>query len=184
MKRLMITLALVVAFPLAATAQQHGQMHRQQQGMHQGMGMQMMGGMQGMMMAQPGPGMLLKLQNTLELTEEQVEELEAMHAEAREAMEMHREAAQEARARAHEAMMADSPDLDAFQSALEEAAQHNVQAMVAMARVHAQAGQVLNEDQRSALETLQAAMQEMHEGREMKGPGMGEGMQHEGRTSG
>ena len=183
MKRLMMTLALVLAFPLAASAQQHGQMH-QQRGMQQGMGMPMMGGMHGMMMARPGPGMLLRLERTLELTDQQVQELEGMHAEAHEAMKMHREAAREARRRAHEAMMGESADLDAFQDALEEAAQHNVQAMVAMARVHAQAAGVLTDEQTMKLHTLMQAMQEMREGRGMEGPGMGEGMHGEGMHRG
>ena len=178
MKRLITTFALVLTLPLALSAQQeeHQRMRmHQQQGMHQGMGMQhMMAGMHGMMMASPGPGMILRLQETLELTEDQVSALESMHAEARETMQQHRQAASEAREKAHEAMTGESADIDAFQAGLEEAAMHEVQAMVAMARVHMQAGDVLTDAQTEKLHTLMEAMKEMHH----EGMGQGEGMQH------
>lgn len=189
MKRLVATFALVLALPLALSAQQgeHGNMER----MHQGQGMQqgMMDGMHGMMMARPGPGMILRLQETLALTEDQVSELESMHNEARESMQQHRQAAQEASTRAHEAMMGESADMDAFQSALEEAAMHRVQATMVMARVHTEAGEVLTDEQTMKLHTLMQAMQEMHEGGMMgEGKGMrGEGMQrrmHQGMRTG
>ena len=135
-----------------------------------------------MMTQHPGPGMILRLEEALALTEDQVAELEAMHAQAREAMEAHREAARAARTHAHEAMMGDSPDLEAFQAALEEAAAHDVQATVAMARAHMQAGEVLTAEQK---ETLKSRVQEMHENMQgermqhrQRGGGQGEGMQH------
>ena len=190
MRRMVTVMALVMAFPLAAAAQQghgHGQEkgkeHGQRQGMHHGM---MQGHGMAMMMAQPGPGMVLRLQGTLGLSEDQVSELEAMHAEAHESMRMHHEAAAEARERAHEAMSGADPDLEAFESALEEAAQHQVQAMVAMARVHAGAGEVLNADQRETLHTLMQAMHEMGgEGMHGEGESMHEGARHrEMRRSG
>lgn len=178
MKRLITTMALALAFPLALSAQQgQGQAHGQmQQGMHQGQGMgQGMGmgmqhgmgmheGMMGMMMSRPGPGMILRLKETLELTDDQVSRLEAMHNEARESMQAHQQAAQQARMRAHQAMMADAPDLDAFQAALEEAADHTIQAAMAMARVHTEAAGVLTDVQTEKLHTLMEAMEEMHEG--------------------
>lgn len=189
MKRIGMALGLVLLLPLAVSAQgqqeRHGQEMGEQQRMHQGQGMMQgmhQGMMQGhgmaMMMARPGPGMLLRLSGSLELTEDQVEQLESMHAEAHEAMEMHREAAAEARERAHEAIMGESADLGGFEAALQEAAEHNVQAMVAMAQVHVDAGEVLTDEQRSKLETLTEAMHEMH-GEGMH-EGMGQGM-HEGR---
>lgn len=190
MKRIATTIALVLALPLAVTAQEEAQEVEQEQKqememeMEHGMMMRAHAGHGGaaMMMEHPGPGMLLRMEEALGLTADQVTELEAMHAEAREAMQTHREAAQTARTRAHEAMMADAPDLDAFQAALEEAAMHDVQATVAMARVHLQANEVLTPEQQ---ETLGARMKEMHEN--MRGEGMqhrqhgegqGEGMQH------
>ena len=190
MRKIAAIAALALVVPALAAAQghgqeQHGQPTERQQGMqgqammHGGMGM-MHGGM-GMMMARPGPGMLLRLEGTLDLSGDQVAELEAMHAEAHEAMQSHHQAARAARERAHEAMMGESPDLDAFEAALQEAARHDVQAMVAMARVHARAGDVLTEEQRARLDTLVQAMREMHhgEGPMRHGEGHGE-MRHEG----
>ena len=189
MKRIGMALGLVLLLPLAVSAQGqhqgHGQEMGEQQRMHQGM-MQGMhqGMMQGhgmaMMMARPGPGMLLRLQGTLGLTEDQVEQLETMHAEAHEAMQMHQEAAKTARARAHEAMTGETADLGAFESAMLEAAEHQVQAMVAMARVHVSAGEVLTDEQRAKLGTLTEAMHEMQgEGmHRMHGEGHGQGMEH------
>lgn len=202
MKRLMTTLALVLALPLAASAQQgqgqgQGQMHGQmQQGMHQqGMGQGMMGMHQGMMqqgmpgmmgamaMTQPGPMMILRLRSTLGLSDDQASQLRTIQSQAHEGMMTHQQAAQEARMRAHQAMMGADPDLDAFQSALEEAAQHSVQAMVVMARAHVQALDVLNDDQTAQLHTLMQAMQEMHQGQGMMHGDMDEmdhgGMEHE-----
>jgi hypothetical protein len=127
---------------------------------------------------------MLRLQETLELTDEQVSELEAMHAEAHESMQQHQQAAAEARTRARDAMMADA-DLDAFEGALAEAADHQVQAAMAMVRVHMQAGQALTDAQSMKLQTLMEAMKEMHhEG--MMGEGMQQRMQrmHQGMRSG
>lgn len=186
MKRTTITLAaaLTLALPLGLAAQGgmgHGQMGGSMgSGMpHQGLmgsammqGSMMQGGM-GMMAALPGPGMLLRVKSTLGLTDDQVEKLEAMQAEAHENMRQEYEAAEEARTHAHQIMMGDAPDLDAFQAALTEASQHEVQAMVAMARMHNEAVALLNADQKATLDTLVQAMGEMmHEG-------MGEGMMHE-----
>ncbi len=181
MKRIAFALTLALALPLAVTAQgQQG--HDMNGGMMQGPEMMHSGmiqeGMHGAMMTQPGPGMLLRLQETLGLSEEQVAQLEAMHEEARTAMQEHQEAARSARMQAHHAMMGDTPDLSAFESALEEAAMHDVQATVAMARVHVQAGDVLTEEQQATLATLIQGMHEMQgEGMHPMGEGMGEGMQ-------
>ncbi|MGK7311197.1 MAG: Spy/CpxP family protein refolding chaperone [Candidatus Longimicrobiales bacterium M2_2A_002] len=189
MKRIGMALGFVLLLlPLAVSAQgqqgRHGQEMGEQERMHQGMGMHQ-GMMQGhgraMMMSRPGPGMLLRLQGTLGLTEDQIDQLESMHAEAHETMQAHQEAAQEARTRAHEAMAGDTPDLEAFESAMLEAAEHNAQAMVVMAGVHVSAGEVLTDEQRAKLETLTEAMHEM------RGEGMhrmqGEGM-HRGQGQG
>lgn len=181
MKRIATAAALVLALPLAAAAQGHGQQERQGQPMMEhGMMGQGMHGAMGMMMARPGPGMLLRVKGTLGLDEDQVQRLEAMHEEARSAMEQHREAARAARMEAHQAMMGETPDLEAFQAALEEAARHDVQATMAMARVHVQAADVLTAEQAATLETLMEGMHEMRgEGmHRMQGEGMGEGMQH------
>jgi Spy/CpxP family protein refolding chaperone len=181
MKRILMALALVLALPLAALAQQQGE-HMGQHGMMQGAGMH--GDMA--MMMRPGPAMLLQLEATLSLSEEQVAELEALQAETHEAMQTHQEAAEAARARAHHAMMADAADLQAFQAALEEAARHDVQGQVVMAQAHVQAGEVLTAEQRATLETLMMAMHEMHRdgAHEMPGGGTGQGMQHRMQSDG
>lgn len=189
MKRILMALAPVLALPLVAVAQQQGQ-PMGQHGTMQGSGMH--GDMA--MMMRPGPAMLLRLEATLSLTDEQVAELEAMQTETHEAMQAHHEAAEAARARAHEAMMADTPDLQAFQAALEEAAQHEVQGHVVMARAHLQAAEVLSAEQSATLETLMMGMHEMHRDgmdpmqgggmHEMQGGGMGQGMQHRMQSGG
>lgn len=187
MKRILTTFALVLALPLAVAAQeQEPEMERGMMRGHAMMQGHAMHGDMAMMMQQPGPGMLLQLRGTLGLTDDQVAELEAMQATAHESMQAHREAAAAARTRAHEAMTGDSPDLEAFQAALEEAAQHHVQVMVAMARVHTQAGDVLSDEQQTTLETVMQGMHEMH-GQGMprlRGEGMGEGMPRRMRSGG
>lgn len=172
MRTLITAFALAVLLPVTVQAQEQEQDppqgHRHGQGMQQGM---QHGGMQGgmgmgmgmaMMRAHPGPGMILRLRESLELSEEQVERLTAMHEEAHEGMQAHMEQAREARSRAHEIMMGEDPDMDAFGEALQEAATHRVQAQQAMARVHLEAGEVLSDDQRQLLHTITEAMHELH----------------------
>ena len=183
MRKIAVIAALTLAVPAAAAAQGQGQQeqHGQHMGPRHGMhGQAMMHGGMGMMMARPGPGMLLQLEGTLDLSGDQVAELEAMHAEAHEAMQSHHQAARQARERAHEAMMGEA-DLAAFEAALQEAARHDVQAALAMARVHVRAGEVLTDEQRATLHTVMQGMREMHRGmgEMMHGEGQGE-MRHQG----
>ena len=165
MKKFATALALALMLPVAVAAQEeqgHGQMQHPGMGHHAGMpgGMGMAGGM---MMDHPGPGMLLRLRGTLALEPSQVERLEAMHAAARTSMQTHMEAAREARHRAHAAMQGATPDLAAHEKALREAADHTVQAQQGMARAHLEAAGVLTADQRQKLDTILAAMKEMHQ---------------------
>lgn len=188
MRRIPRVLAVLLALPLAAAAQEQGEHMGQPMGEH---GMMQGAGMHGdmAMMMRPGPAMLLRLETTLNLTGEQIAALEALQTETHEAMQTHHEAAAAARARAHEAMMADAPDLQAFQAALEEAARHDIQGQVVMARAHLQAGEVLSADQSATLETLMTGMHElhgMHDGgmHGMQDGGMGQGMQHRMQSGG
>lgn len=179
MKRITTALALLLVLPAVAAAQEPEHPHEEAPAHHADMaaghhaGMEAMGpGMMAMMMEHPGPGMILRLRETLGLAEEQVERLEALHSAAREEMHTHMQAAAEARQRAHAAMQGDSPDLAAHEAALREAADHTVQARQSMARVHVEAGEVLSAEQRATLDTILGAMREMHQGREGMGSGV------------
>ncbi len=61
--------------------------------------------------------------------------------------------------RARAALEGESPDLDAYEEALQEGANRMVQAHVAMARASAEARAVLTEEQRAR---IQGGMQMMH----------------------
>jgi Spy/CpxP family protein refolding chaperone len=184
MRTALVTLTLALALPAMAAAQEEMHHPRQEahgQGdmMHRGMmqhGMDM-----AMMHARPGPGMLLRLEDSLGLSQEQVDRLTAMREEAHTAMKEHMEAARDARTRAHEIMTGESPDLDAFRQALQEAASHTVEAQTAMARVHMEAGEVLTDDQRETLRSITGAMEELHQ--DGSGHPSGEGM-HRGGSGG
>lgn len=167
--------ALALLLPALATAQEtdehpprdadHGMQHGHPAGaMMHGPGMPMM-------LERPGPGMLLRVQAALDLTEKQVARLTELHEQARASMREHAEAAREARMRAHEALMAESPDLDAAESALTEAAGHDVQGRMAMARTHLEAGSVLTDAQRATLTTITDAMRELRGARQHGEPG-------------
>lgn len=167
MKQIAAGVLLALALPLGATAQgehEHGQTPAhappvQAAGGHE---MGMMGGMG--MMEHAGPMMILRLRESLALTTAQIERLEALHATAREEMHGHMQAAQEARRRAHAAMQGDAPDLEAHERALREAADHTVLAQQGMARAHVEAAGILQPEQRERLNTITAAMREMHGG--------------------
>lgn len=198
MRRPIAALALALMLPLAGSAQEpehpegehrggmeHGQMRRgamehgaMQRGMMGGMGM-------AMMREHPGPGMILRLEESLGLSESQVEKLTRMHAEARAAMQGHMEEARAARARAHELMASESPDIDAFREALRGAAMHTVEAQTLRARMHLDAADVLDDTQRETLRSITSAMEEMHgEGPEGSGGHpQGQGM-HRGHEAG
>ena len=81
-------------------------------------------------------------------------------------MEAHQDAAT--------ALEGDSPDFDAYEWALREAADQMVQAHVAMAQAAAEGGAVLTEEQRQQLQgSMQMMRGMMGQGQsEMMGPGM------------
>lgn len=151
--------------------------------------MPMMGGMMGekgmhrprmmsMMIAGPGPAprMLLHMKDALQLSDDQVSRLEEIRTNIQEERKTHTEAARAARKAAHEAMTGEgSPDVDTHEEHLREAADHHVQAHMAMVRAHQQARDVLTEDQRSNVEFFGQMMGMM--GRMMDRGGHGMEMQ-------
>jgi Spy/CpxP family protein refolding chaperone len=177
---------LFVASGLAAQGQQPSDSPSGMMGPGMGMGqmMQMMGeGMMGSGMMQmmgqgmgmmatggPGPAMILRMGDTLELTPQQRTQLEAIRSEYSDSVQPGMAVMMEAHRTASAALQGDSPDFDAYEEALQEGADRMVQAHVAMARAAAEARNVLTEEQREA---LGGGMQMM---RGMMGPGRSETM--------
>lgn len=119
-------------------------------------------GMMGhLMMGAAGPGMLLRLKGTLQLTDAQVSRLETLQQELSQEHEQHEKAAGEAQRAAAAALSAEQPDLAAFQAKLQEAAGHGVQAHVAAARAAVEARAVLTDEQRARLRTGMAMMRDV-----------------------
>ena len=127
--------------------------------MGQGMGMMTTGG--------PGPAMILRMGDALNLTEEQRSQLEAIQAEYSDAVEPLVAGAREAHQSAAAALEGDSPDFEAYERALREGADRMVQAHVAMARAAAEARDVLTEEQRQGLQGGMQMMQGMMGGNMM-----------------
>lgn len=171
LKRVIATAALVLLGTTTAAAQMHG-MHGQATDTTPSMGMargMMMGGMMGQgmmgsgmmqMMGQgmgmmatggPGPMTLLRMQDELELTDEQVGRLESIQAESQEQMQTQMTAAMDAHREAAQALEGDAPDLQAYQQTLQGAANIMVQMHVGMARTSMEARDVLTPEQRERL---------------------------------
>lgn len=164
----------LAAGPLAAQQHRHGQEAGADGGQMMQMGMcmgQMAGGMmgQGMMgMMQMGMGMMgtggptpaaiLGMAEELELTDNQVTSLEAIRDELARARAAHMEPAMEAHREAMERLRGDTPDLEAYETAVEGALAHMARAHVAMAKAAMDAKGVLTEAQ---VEKLQAGMRMM-----------------------
>lgn len=107
----------------------------------------MMTGHAMMMGAGPSPGMLLQRRDALELTDDQVARLEEIRDEASGAMQGHMTVMMSARREAAEALQDETPDLDAYEEALERAASQMVQAHMAMARTADRTHDVLTAEQ-------------------------------------
>lgn len=129
-----------------------------QSGMMQG-GM-MQGGMMGMGMA-GGAGMILGLEESLDLSEDQVQRLEEMQESIRDEVQQHMSQAMEARQAAMEALQSDSPDLGSYEESLREAADHSILAHTAMARSDLEARQLLTAEQQKDLAYTRSMMMEM-----------------------
>ncbi|NIT86058.1 MAG: periplasmic heavy metal sensor [Gemmatimonadetes bacterium] len=136
-----------------------------------GAGMTRMMGMGMMATGGPGPTMLLRMRDALELTDDQVSRLEAIREDHSGDHRAAMGSAISAHRRAAEALHGASPDFQAYEDALGEAADHMVRAHVTMARASVQAREVLTAEQRERLHSGMRMMQEM-----MGEPGMGPGM--------
>ncbi|MFO8174647.1 MAG: Spy/CpxP family protein refolding chaperone [Gemmatimonadota bacterium] len=178
------TLAALVAIVLAtapAMAQEHHHaradssrgmgMMQDQSGMMQGGMMQMMHGQSGMMMGMAmGPGMILRLEESLDLTENQVAELEMLRDSVQPTMGQHMMQGMQLMQAASAMLDSDAPDLDAYEARLREAMNHMVLAHASMARAGVEGRQVLTPEQRERLSLVRQVMDEMHSG--MMGGGM------------
>lgn len=179
-------LAAVGAVPLMAQGNQGhgaGADTSRGMGMMQGGMMQMMQGMHGqpamlggMMGMAAGPGMILQLRVSLELTENQIAQLEAMHDSTGQQMRQHMMQGMEAMRAAAELLDPESTDLEGYEARLREASSHMVLAHAAVARAAVQARGLLTVDQRERLALARSMMKEM-QGR-MGGGMMQGGMMH------
>lgn len=191
------TLTMLVALALAgapAVAQGHHgagadssrgtSMMQGAPGMMQGGMMQMMHGQGGLMMGMAmGPDMILRLRDSLELTEDQVGQLETLRDSVRSPLRQHMVQGTVGMHAASELLTSDSPDLDAYATRLREAASHMVQAHVAMARAAVEARQVLTPEQRERLSQARQMMHELAPGM-MRGDMMEGGMMNHGGGNG
>jgi Spy/CpxP family protein refolding chaperone len=131
--------------------------------MGQGMGMLATGG--------PGPAMILRLEEPLDLTGDQVRHLEEIRDQFYETVRTEMNAAVTAHRDARAAVQIESPDFEAYERFVNEASDHMVQAHVAMARATARAREILTGEQRQQLHEGFVMMQRM-----MLAPGIGAGM--------
>lgn len=174
------TLLLIVT-PTVGVAQQgmmHGRMHAdttpaaaQCPG---GGGMSMMGMMQGrgmMGMMGAGPSVLLAQRDVLGLDDDQVARLEALREEQQGMTEgMHR-GMMAVRGQMQHVMAADSLDLEAYRSALEDMADQMVGHHMQMARFHERVQAVLTPEQREKVRTGMRMMRHMMGSRSSEDPG-------------
>lgn len=194
------TFAVLVAIMLAAVPAMaqghHGAradssrgmgMMQEQPGMMQGGMMQMMQGMHGqqamlggMMGMAAGPGMILQLRESLELTENQVTQLEALRDSAGQQMRQHMMQGMRAMHSAAELLDPGSTDLEGYEARLREASSQMVLAHTAVARAAVQARGLLTVDQRERLALARSMMKEMRQG--MMGGGMMQGGMMPGDT--
>ncbi|MFW6323399.1 MAG: Spy/CpxP family protein refolding chaperone [Guyparkeria sp.] len=152
-------------------------MMQMMQRMHgQGGMMGMMGG--GMMGMAGGPAMILGLEESLELTGDQVERLEALRESAQSGMRQHMMQGMQTMHASQELLAGESPDVAAYEERLREAANHMVLAHTAMARAAVEARGLLTPQQQDRLALARSMMQEMRAGmmQGMMMPGMMHGM--------
>ncbi len=135
------------------------------------MGQGMMG-----MMSGPGPEIVLMQKDALALSESQVERLQALASEAKEARQEHLQEIQPLHQQAQAALAGDTPDLAAYESALRAAAEHQVALQLQAARQFQQALAVLTPEQRSNLRYGMRLMHGMMSGGMMGGMMQGGGM--------
>jgi len=178
-------MALLLATSVSGQAQQSGmmggQMHRDTvpaaapcpggmggMGMMQGRGM--MGGGMGMMnMMGTSPSMLLSQRDVLELTEDQVAQLEELQQKQQGMMQGMHAGMMAVRSQMQDVMAADSLDMDAYRKAVEAMADQMVGHQMQMARFREQVLDVLPPEQREKVRTGMQMMRHMMGGG-MRGP--------------
>lgn len=178
---LALVAGLLLALPTVAAAQEgqhrHGEEPAREQGMQERMGTGMQGcpmmmghdgGMMGMMgmgmgMAAPGPMMILHHGDALDLTDEQVEKLQALQERLDQTRKEHMEAAQALHRKLSEQAEGAEMDLEAYESALRELADQRVAMHLAMARAGLEAREVLTPEQREKLRVGAEFMRDMME---------------------
>lgn len=143
-----------------------GGMMQMMQAMHGQSGM--MGGMMGMT---GGPAMVLRLRGYLELTDDQVAQIEALRDSASAEARGHMMQGMQAMHGASALLAPGSEDVDAYTARLREAANHMVMAHAAMARAAVATRDVLTADQQDRLATAREVMKAMGGGM-MNGGGM------------
>ncbi len=160
------TVALIVtgvlAFPGPILAQGD---HPQRQDEQAGQGM--MG-----MMACPSPSLILRQKEALNLTESQVERLEAIQKEVAEARETDMGQVRPLHMQVMQALEGDEPDFSAYETALKELADHHVNMQVGMARASQRALELLSSEQRSNVRYGMRLMREMRSTGMMQGTEM------------
>jgi len=128
----------------------------------QGGMMEMMMG--GMMAMTDSPDLILKLRESLELSESQVQRVKAIQESAHSGMQQHMMPAMQGMQAAMKLLEAPAPDFAAYEAELRKAANHMVLAHSAMARADADARQVLTAPQRERLAFARKIMAEMKDG--------------------
>lgn len=142
--------------------------------------MQTMGGMEMMATGGPGPAMLLRMREALDLTDEQVTRLEELREGSGEQIHGQMTTAMQARREALEILDREAPDFAAYERVLERAFDAMVGAHVTMARAAVEARDVLTPEQRGELEGTMKMMRGT-----MGAPdGMGDGAMPGGRMDG
>ncbi|MEX2465528.1 MAG: Spy/CpxP family protein refolding chaperone [Gemmatimonadota bacterium] len=187
--RIALTVLLLLMFSVVGVdAQGRGMMGGQRADTMPGMGMMpgMMGGMMGsgmmdqgmmQMMGQgmglmatggPGPAMILRMREALDLTEDQVARLEEIRS-GQEGQQPHMDAAMQAHREAAEALTGDAPDFETYEASIREAADAMVRMHVEAARAAVAAREVLSQEQHETLRGIGMGMMRS----QMMGPGDG-----------
>jgi len=148
-----------------------------QRGMQQG-GMMGLGMMQGGIMDMAGgPGMILNLEETLGLTQDQKQTLQGMRESTDAEVQEHLQLGLEAQEAATEMLQSGSPNLDAYEGRLHEAADHMVAARTVMARATLEARAELTDEQLEKLNVSRGMMMDLCRGPQGHGMMMSSGGQ-------
>ncbi len=133
----------------------------------------------GMMLAYglPSPGVILGMQDDLGLTDAQVSQLESLRTNVRETLRADLTSARQARQEAASMLESKTPDLQAYEQKLQEAATDQVHAQVAVANASVEARGILTPEQS---QKVQDGISMLH-GMVLGG---GEGSRSEGGTIG